>query len=75
MTIEELAQISSVRLAKWGETIVKEHGTPMLTIGVGHDHNAGNIILCMPEDLSDSQALLLLRGVIRALQGRCAAQN
>lgn len=71
MTKKELAAITVERLEGWGRVIVENHATPMLLVGVGHDHVSGNLHLCIPEDtpISNHEYALILRNIAAQLEG------
>ena len=55
MTTEKINAICRQRLERWGKKLVREHGTPVLLLGIGHDHKSGQLITCMTTDLTDAQ--------------------
>lgn len=64
------------RLTAWGVILVENHATPLVVIGVGHDHRSGEIQLCRPEGdlMADDELILLLErtaALLRALSLPC----
>jgi hypothetical protein len=53
MTREKIHAVCSERLATWANRMASEHATPVLALGVGHDHHIGNLTLHITEDLPD----------------------
>jgi hypothetical protein len=69
MTDDECRAICLERLADWGEVLAGLHATPLLCLGVGHDHDRGTLRVCLPED-PEMEAYLpaLLRRVAREIE-------
>ena len=63
----EINAICDERLGRWTQRLVGEHATPVLLVGVGHDHKEGAVVLCTLEDMSDVELLLFLRGAAHNL--------
>jgi len=63
----EVKAICDERLGRWTDRLVGEHSTPVLLVGVGHDHKNGSLVLCTLEDMSDIELLLFLRGAVHKL--------
>ncbi len=55
-------QITKQRLERWSAHFLKAHATPLLLIGMGHDHNIGQVVICTleAEDLDKEQLRKLL---------------
>jgi hypothetical protein len=51
MTDAQVQVITRQRLECWGERLAEDHCTPAVLIGVGHDHRAGDLHICVPHDL------------------------
>jgi len=45
VTSAEVRAIVEDRLLRWGEQLIADHGTPVVLIGVGHDHARGQVIV------------------------------
>jgi hypothetical protein len=41
-----VAQIVDDRLARWAIRMKESHATPVMLVGIGHDHVSGQIVLC-----------------------------
>lgn len=54
MSTEDTEAITKLRLAEWAKALSTDHATPMLLVGIGHDHNSGKISLCVPEGIDDA---------------------
>lgn len=61
MTSETIRRITVERLDGWAARLVQEHATPMLLMGIGHDHTSGQVVICCVEDSSDE----IIRGALR----------
>ncbi len=68
MTERECFRICRERLEGWRDNLVKEHTTPLLLIGVGHDDQAGHATLLTTEDVSHENLLAVVRGTLRLLE-------
>lgn len=44
-------EITAKRLNDWSKRLAEEHATPLMLIGIGHDHTSGQIALCIPEGI------------------------
>ncbi len=44
-------EITASRLASWQKKLAAEHATPLLLVGIGHDHVSGQVVLCTPEGI------------------------
>jgi len=45
VTDEELRLVIAERLHRWGERLADGHATPVVLVGVGHDHALGQILV------------------------------
>lgn len=70
MDSEEIKAICDERLGSWTNRLVGEHATPILLVGVGHDHKKGDLVLCTLEDLDDMELLLFLQGAVHKLEAQ-----
>jgi hypothetical protein len=61
--------ISAERLDRWRRRLMEQHATPFLLLGIGHDHAAGKIVLCVPENVSDAMICATLRKALLELEG------
>ena len=64
MDSEEIEAICSERLERWQKKLEGEHATPVLLMGVGHDHNKGKLVVCCTEDCDDAQLALWLASAL-----------
>lgn len=58
------------RLARWSQKLIESHATPLLVVGIGHDHALGNVVVLTIEDPSITSAVVAgyLRNVIQELE-------
>lgn len=68
MDENKIREICTTRLEKWTEVLIKEHCTPGILIGIGHDHVSGEIHLVIPEDWTDEQAMTILTGTLNLIR-------
>lgn len=61
-------KITHERLGSWEKRLVNSHATPALLLGVGHDHVKGQLVVCVTEDRSNEEIILLLQGAITELK-------
>jgi hypothetical protein len=62
-------KITRERLGSWENKFEGAHATPVLLIGVGHDHVSGQIVICVTEGLTDGQIVLFLENALKQLRG------
>ena len=67
MNRQEVIDICDERLDRWKTALVFEHATPVLLLGVSHDHNSGKCVLCTTEEMSDSAIRLFLEEALTLL--------
>jgi hypothetical protein len=62
-------QITNERLERWKAKMSASHATPLVLVGVGHDHLSGQLVVCTLEepDLSNARVRELLVWAIRHL--------
>lgn len=60
-------EISAERLAKWRRRMASAHATPILLMGLGQDHKAGEITICTPGEMDPATLAMLLREAIDQL--------
>jgi len=68
MRTDEIETIGRDRLEGWRKRLVDEHSTPILLVGVGHDHRTGQIVLCIPEEMTDVEVMHFLEGALNMLR-------
>jgi hypothetical protein len=68
VTRTEIQKIGAARLAEWLCLLVKDHATPVLLVGVGHDARVGATSVCVPEGFSDAEILGFLKGAVAKLE-------
>ena len=68
MNAAEIEAIGRERLEGWRNRLVNEHSTPILLVGVGHDHKKGQVTLCVPEEMSDEEIKYFLMGALNMLR-------
>ena len=64
----EIETVCRDRLGGWTKRLVEEHSTPILLVGVGHDHKKGQVVLCMPEEMSDQEVMHFLQGALNMMK-------
>ena len=67
----EIDAINRQRLDDWRKRLTSEHATPLILLGVGHDHLNGQWCICTLEEeggLSDREIVAALRGVADMLE-------
>lgn len=67
--------ICDERLARWKTQLIRRHSTPLILIGIGHDHKSGEIALLCTEDRTDEELLLFMENVVKQLHDQIAAKN
>jgi len=74
MESSEIKSICEERLGKWTQRLVDEHATPVILVGVGHDHKNGALVVITLEEMDDRQLLLFLYGATDYLETRVRAK-
>lgn len=64
MESTEIETIGRDRLDGWLKRLVEEHATPLILIGVGHDHKGGEAVLLTVEEMTDLEIAEFLHGVL-----------
>jgi hypothetical protein len=67
MTKSEIELINVERLDGWEKQLTEHHATPILLVGVGHDHVSGKIHICVNEDFPDQHIQTFLRKALDIL--------
>lgn len=67
MTKEQIEQINRERLEQWATRFADEHATPVILVGIGHDHKAGSIVIETTEEMSDELVASFLRKALMLL--------
>jgi hypothetical protein len=67
--------INDERLGRWKVQMIRRHSTPLILIGIGHDHNSGEITLLCTEDRTDEQLLLFMENAVKQLREQIAEKN
>lgn len=57
----------SDRLDSWSQLLVKDHATPALLLGIGHDHKSGSLFICTVQDMAKQDIEKLLRIALERL--------
>lgn len=72
MTPEELQAINHERLELWAGDLVKDHATALIVVGVGHDDEEGEIVVCMPNtpEMTKEVAAAFLRRAAEMIDGQ-----
>lgn len=67
--------INDERLGRWKNQMNRKHATPLLLVGVGHDHNNGDIVILTTEERTEQETLAIILGVATKLQEQINSQN
>lgn len=67
--------ICDERLARWKTQLIRRHSTPLILIGVGHDHKSGELTLLCTEERTDEELLLVMEGMVNQLKQQIAEKN
>lgn len=63
------------RFTRWSKHLRKHNATPIITIGVSHGTNSGQLVLCTTEETTNEQVIIILSKTIGSLQENIAQQN
>lgn len=64
MDDSKIEQIWCDRITRWGPKLSTEHSTPVILIGIGHDHKSGQITVCVPETFTDFEIMGILKAAL-----------
>ncbi len=67
ITQHKIKTINAERLSKWEEDLTRDSATAMVTIGVGHGANSGQLHVYIPEDLPLDQIKKLVMAVAKGM--------
>ena len=73
MTTTQCAAICETRLRSWRDILIRQHATPILLIGMGHDTHTGEVQMIAVEDLTHDELRALLCYAVRELKQRRTA--
>jgi hypothetical protein len=59
--------ITQERLDAWQELLDIQHATPIMLLAVGHDSRAGEVHVCVPDDLTSAAVRSLLVAALQEL--------
>lgn len=62
--------ITRGRMSQWAKNLTRKHHTPVLVMGIGHDHIQGQISVITVEDVDDQELALMLRHALGEVQNR-----
>lgn len=62
-------QINHERMNRWKDRLNENNSTPVLLVGVGHDHVEGRLFVLCTEERTDEQVILFLKAALAQLQG------
>jgi len=68
MDSDKLEKICFERFQKWGFKLLSEYSTPVILIGIGHDHKSGQITVCVPENFTDFEIIGILKATLLQLK-------
>lgn len=75
MTPEDIKAIIAERLGRWAAHLAREHSTPVVLVGVGHDHKRGQTLVLTTEQMTDNEVMLFLAGALRDLAEQRGQRN
>lgn len=67
--------INDERLGRWKNQLNRKHSTPFILLGIGHDHNEGNLVILCTEERSDTDILLGLKKAVSLLEEQISGKN
>lgn len=67
--------INDERLGRWKNQLNRKHATPFILLGIGHDHNVGNLVILCTEERSDEDILLGLEKAVLMLKEQISQKN
>lgn len=71
MTQERAYRISSGRLAEWADMLAKIPATPIALVALGHDSKSGEVYICVPDKIRDSEVSAIMQKALVLLnQGK-----
>lgn len=75
MKREQINKINVERLTRWKDRLNEQHATPVILLGVGHDHKVGQCVILATEERTDAEILLFLREAVRLAEQQFAKNN
>lgn len=75
ITSAEIRDICAERLGRWTDRLVEQHSTPLVLLGVGHDGKSGQLTICTPEEITDTDAMVFLEGALKIFRKNQAGQG
>lgn len=72
MQKSKVYSIITDRFARWSRKLADNHATPLIAIGVGHDHNSGQVHICTLEndEMSNDVIAAFLKHAVDLLEGK-----
>lgn len=67
MTREQIEDIIASRIVQWGVVLRDMHATPMLLLGVGHDHAVGKLHVVVPDSVGTQEIKAMLLAALEML--------
>jgi hypothetical protein len=63
-------QITEQRLAQWSKRLSESHATPIMLVGMGHDHVSGRVVICTldEKEMTNHALAAILRHAIKELE-------
>ncbi len=62
----DVKRITDERLQSWSKQLINAHATPVLLLGVGHDHVSGQINVVVTENMTPVQIRAFLKQALKA---------
>jgi len=67
--------INDERLGRWKTKMVRQHSTPVLLLGVGHDHKSSELLLLVTDERTDEEIEAFLKYALEQIQQQIANKN
>ena len=67
MKKKEIMEICDERFDRWKRRLASQYATPIILIGVGHDHNSGQLSICTVEEMDNSMIRIIFTKALELL--------
>lgn len=61
----DVTRITTERLESWRKQLIDAHATPVILLGVGHDHVTGQINVITTKGMTPAQIRIFLKHVLK----------
>lgn len=75
MTPDDIKAICVQRLGSWTSRLTEQHATPMVLVGVGHDHKSGQVVVLTTEEMSQQDIVAFLALAVHHLVKQQGQRN